>query len=320
MSDDHLMNYIEDNSADKFNNEQESKNIQNIGPNKKIKVDTIEMNSKWVNVELSELPYSKFYKDGAKLFIRSVMTRELQSFAVIDENNPYDVQVKLNELLKACTKIEYPDGTVGDYKDIMDGDRNTVIILLSKISAKKLKKLQVEKSCSCSMDEKQEIEFIPRNYVYLEENEKIAPFFDENEKVYKFPITINNNDLTVKLAPPTIGMSESMNLYIIYKGAKYNGKEIPTMSFIQCLPYLKCGEGVNEMGIEALEQEEYNFEKLTEDYFAFIYDAIQHIKFGIEKVRISCKNCGKELAVPYTFPDGPKSLFIVPNSFEQFIR
>jgi hypothetical protein len=73
------------------------------------------------------------------------------------------------------------------------------------------------------------------------------------------------------------------------------------------------------MSIEQLEQEEFNFSKMNEELFMFIYDAIDKMDFGIDEVKDNCKKCGKENKTPFSFPGGAKNLFIIPNAFKQFI-
>jgi hypothetical protein len=313
-TEDHLMNFMSGDTS------ETPTFIDQPEINKRVKVDKIEIDTDWVNIPIDELPYAQFYKEGARLSIRPVSTKELQAFAIIDEKNPYDVQLKLNEILQACTKLEYIDGSTANYKELMEGDRDTIIILISKLSAKSLKKLEQQKACNCSPDNKQSIEYIPANYVYKKPEDEIEKYFNIQEKVYIFPVTIDNVDYDIKLAPPTIGLAESMNTYVLYKSAKSQGKIKPNISFMQCVPYMKAGEHVKEMTIKQLEQEEYNFGQLHPDYFTFIYDTILLLSFGVEKVQIKCSNCRKELSVPFTFPNGPKSLFIVSNTFKRFIR
>ena len=71
---------------------------------------------------------------------------------------------------------------------------------------------------------------------------------------------------------------------------------------------------------EVLEQEEFQFSKINEQLFEFIYDTIDLMDFGVSKVKKECTKCRKELATPFTFPNGARALFIVPNAFKQYIR
>lgn len=311
---DHLMDFLKEN--ENAQPEQISNSVQQFGDNSRQKVDAINTSETWLNIPLKDLPYGKFYPIGTHISIKPVTTKEIEAFAIVNDKNPYDVQLKLNEILTTCTKIVYLDGRVGNYKDIQNGDRDTLAIIIAKASAKNGRKIEKAVVCSCNKEE-QMIEMIPANYVYKEESLDIADYFNENTRRYEFPL--ENGD-TVYLAPPSIGLTEDINNYIFYQTTKSQGKVTPNITFMQTIPYIKAGKGVKTLTIEELEQEEYNFSKMNEELFMFIYDAIDLMSFGIETVKTNCVKCGTELATHFTFPGGARALYVVPNAFKQFIR
>lgn len=318
---DHLMNFITNSENTSNPNNIQSSNTETFGPNTRQKVDKIELNDQWQNIPLTDLPYGKFYKIGTHIFVRPTTTKEIQAFAVVNEENPYDVQLKLNEILASCVKFVYPDGTIGTYRDIQDGDRDTLVIIISKISMKHGRKNEKPVTCDCKLNtEEQMVEMIPANFVYKEEHEDVAPFFDDIDRIYLFPLTINGGDLDFKLAPPTIGLTEDINNYIFYKTTKSQGKVLPNITFMQSIGYIMAGKGIKSLTIEQLEQEEYNFTKLNDELFEFIYNTIDLLSFGVKHVKTNCNKCGKEVKNPFSFPNGPRALFLVPNAFKQFIR
>jgi len=314
---DHLKNFLEE-SEKKSNNAQQS-NIEYYGPNSKQKVDKIEADSDYMEIPLKDLPEGKFYKTGTHIFIRPAKTKEIESFAIVNEKNPYDVQLKLNEILSACIKIQFADGSYGTYRDVQNGDRDTLAILISRASAKKGRILQKSAYCNCSAGDKEEIliELLPVNYIYKDEHPDLKPFFNEETKVYEFEMY---NDIKIQMAPPTIGLTEDVNNYIFYQTTKSGGKTVPNVTFMQTIPYLKAGKGVKNITIEQLEQEEYNFGKMNDEMFMVIYDAIDLISFGVEKIKGKCPKCSQEVYAPFGFPNGPRALFLVPNAFKQFVR
>lgn len=315
---DHLMDFVKNTETPA---ELENKNIQHFGSNTREKVTKIELNNEWQEISLKDLPYGKFYPIGTHLYVRPATTKEIQGFAVINEKNPHDVQLKLNEVLSSCTKLVYLDGSEGNYKSIQDGDRDTISIIISKVTAKAGKKLEKTVSCDCTPGGHEEkIELVPANYKYIQENEDIAQFFDHEKRVYVFPISIDGTDIDVSLAPPTIGLTEDINNYIFYKVTKSEGKILPNITFMQTIPYMKAGLGVKNLSIEELENEEFKFTKISSELFEFIYDTIELINFGVEKLTKQCSKCGKELTSTFTFPSGARALFIVPNAFKQYIR
>lgn len=314
---DHLMSFIE--SSETGQNKQIEDNIEHFGPNSRQKVSHISSaDETWLNVPLNDLPYGKFYLTGTHISIKPVTTKIIEAFAVVNDKNPYDVQLKLNEVLASCVKIVFNDGTTGTYKDIQNGDRDTLAIIIAKASAKNGRKLEKIVTCDCDADKtEQSIELIPANYVYKKEPEEIKEFFNPDTRRYDFEL---QNGTIISLAPPTIGLTEDINNYIFYKTTKSEGKITPNITFMQTIPYIKAGNGIKSISIEQLEQEEYNFSKMNEELFMFIYDAIDLMAFGIDTVKKECTKCRKELKTSFSFPNGARSLFIIPNAFKQLIR
>lgn len=318
---DHLKDFLNDdeNNNDKKSNNEENKNIEYHGPNLRQKVEKIDADSDWLDIPLKDLPYGKFYKLGTHIFIRPAKTKEIESFAIVNEKNPYDVILKLNEILSACVKIQFQDGSLGTYRDIQNGDRDTLAIIISRASAKKGRILQKTAYCSCVGSNKEEIliDLLPANYVYKEEDDILKKYFNDDTRTYQFTMY---NDIKMELAPPTIGLTEDVNNYIFYQTTKSGGKTIPNITFMQALPYIKSGKGVKSLSIETLEQEEYNFTKMNDEMFMVIDDAINLMSFGIEKLKGNCPKCSQEVYANFGFPNGPRALFIIPNAFKQFVR
>jgi len=315
-TEDHLKNFIDE--TEKKNTPVQD-NIEYFGQNTKQKVDRIEADSDWIEIPLKELPYGKFYKIGTHIFIRPAKTKEIESFAIVNEKNPYDVQLKLNEMLSACTKIQFIDGTTGTYRDLQNGDRDTIAIVISRASAKKGRILQKPAYCENQTCNKEEIkiDLIPANYIYKEEHEDLKPYFNEDTRVYEFEMY---NDIKMAIAPPTIGLTEDINNYIFYQTSKSAGKIVPNITFMQTIGYIKAGKGIKSMSIEQLEQEEYNFTKMNDEMFMVYYDAVDLISFGIEKIKGHCPKCSQEVQANFGFPNGPRALFIVKSAFKQFVR
>jgi hypothetical protein len=310
-----LMQFIKETETTQQHNIAIDPDMQAFGPNIRKKVDKIEGISEWIELPLSSLPYSKFYKDNTHIMIRPLATKEIQNFSTVNENNPYDVQLKLNEVFKTCVKFIHPNGELGNYRDIISGDRQTVAIALATITAKNGRKIQL--SAKTKNNEEVKIDMVPSNFVYMEEPEIIKPFFNETEKVYVFK-GHEDPDMIIRLAPPTIGLEEDMNNYVIYQSAKSNGQDLPPLSFITNVPYIKAGNGIYDLPLDKMDQELYNFQKMNDEYFQIIDDAIDYFKFGIEKVRTKLPT-GEVVETSFRYPVGARSLFIIPNAFKQFI-
>lgn len=308
--------------------EQEIENVDNIeviGNNVRKKVEHIEstLDSQFQNIDITILPYHKFYPIGTKISIRSAKTKEIEAFSVVNEENQYDVHTKINEMLKECVMIKYIDGSYGSYKDLQFGDRDILIILISRLTSKSGRKIAKVMKCSCGQENT--IDFIPANFTYKEETEKIKKYFDTDHRYFNFKL---KSGISVKMKPPTIGLTESLNSYIIYNTLKSQQENtdnkityIPNISFMDIVTYLKSGSGVDELEIKEWEQEEFEFERINEDLFMFCSDAVKLMTYGIKDVKMKCtsQTCKKEVSTPFHYPDGIRSLFIIPNAFDEFI-
>lgn len=313
---DELLQFIDNTESN--SKPQEITNIEYIGANTRQRVDKIETISEWINIELKDLPHGKFYKPGTQIFIKTLSTKEIQNFSVVNEKNQYDVQLKLNEVLSVCTRITFADGSVGSYRDIMDGDRDTLVIIIAKATSKNGRKIKKDITCSCG--HVQELEYIPANYVYKKEQEDLVPFFDATTRKYKFPINLNGTDVDVILAPPTIGQVEDMNNHVFIVATQSEGKQIPNIQFVKCFPYMQAGQNMPYKTEEQIVQEEFNFEKMDSDLFGFISECVDMIDLGVDSVKTNCENCTTELSTTFGFPSGVRSLFVIPNAFNKLIR
>lgn len=288
--------------------------IQYFGQNVRKKVDTIEVDN-WINIPLKTLPYNKFYQINTQIYIKPLTTKEKQAFAVVDENNPLDVSNKLNQVFKTCVKVLLPDGSRGSYRDIMDGDKQTLALALAKLSAKNGRKF--EHKVKNSNGEEVAIEMIPANYVYPKEHEDIKEFFNEETRVYEFKNPSNND--VIKLAPPTIGLTEDLHVYLYKKSIESKGQDIPSVSFIQNILYMQSGKGVRNITTEQFQQIEFEFEKINGDRFEVIVDVVEnYLDFGIKKIKTQ-SSTGEMVEADFRYPGGARNLFIVPNAFKKFI-
>lgn len=315
---DHLKAFIQNNEMKEDQEIQQiDSNIisqQNFGPNTRTKVQEIKANSNYISIELHELPFGKFYSPATRIQVRALETVEIESFAIINEKNAYDVKLKLNEVLRACVNIEI-DGKLGSSRDLMDGDRDTISIVLSRMSKKHGNKLE-KKVLEQSTGKEVSIELIPANYVFKEEDPKLTKWWNPIERVYHFKL---KNGAEVKLAPPTLGLASDIDNYILAKALKSGGKDPVNVTFMECIPYMLAGKGIKSITTEKLEQEEYNFGKLNQDLFQFIFDAVSLIKFGVEEIRTISPYSGQEVRTSFSFPSGARDLFIIRNAFDEFI-
>ena len=198
------LNYLEKNFMS-----NEDNNLESIK-----KVDLSYLNSapsnEYYTIPLEVLPCGLFYKIGTKISIRAAKVQEVQAYSVVDDNNYLDITEKMNQILSSCIKYVYANGAQGSYKDVRDGDRLFLIFMIRELTFPGGKNLSKDVTCdNCGHEFKMELratssDKVQKSFVNYEMPEKIAKFFDPQERVFVFKI----DGVDYKLAPPTIGIQE----------------------------------------------------------------------------------------------------------------
>ena len=112
-----------------------------------------------------------------------------------------------------------------------------------------------------------------------------------------------------------IGIQKSFTEYIT---EEVNQKKDPNLSFLKIMPFL-LGER-NNIDKKEIKELLKTFQDLSVDSFQFLNSAINHMKFGIEKLRKICSACGKEVHTDMTFPNGASGIFVIHDAFERYLE
>jgi hypothetical protein len=267
---------------------------------------------------ISDLPLGEFYFEQTKIHFRGCTVREIQNFSTYDTNNPFDFKNKLNDIIESCVVFEKPDGTYASYVELYDGDRVWLIMLIREKTFPKGKVLSttVTYEDKNKIKRNHKIELVRANYE-LWRDESIMEYFNTDKKVIEIPTTLNNNE-TFFIAPPTIGLRNCFDQYMkirVDKGLVDKEKDAP---FFKIAPYLK--PRISYMSYEEIESfEEWFKTDLNSDSYSFLYDLVNnHLKIGLRGLK---KNMGSTTLRTYkVYPDNLKSLFLLPNAFELFIK
>ena len=273
----------------------------------------------YTDVMLEELPLGKFYHPNTRIQIRAVKVGEIQHFSTIDNDSFYDIKEKLNDLLESCVMFIHPNGAIGSYKDLFDGDRLYMIYYLRGMTFIKGKILTVNAECECKNEEGKntelEIELIRENIEKWKEDEEVWQYYNPHTSTFSFDVTFQ--DTPYQMAPPTIGIQQSFLKWA--KDRKY--KELPiNEQFLRLMPFILChiSSATNEEINDMLDWFENH---ISEDEFFFLNDAINnYFKIGIKGLVKHCTACGLEVHTTKVFPRRASDLFIIPNGFRQYQR
>ena len=272
-------------------------------------------NLDYLNVDLSALPLGMFYRSGLSIKIRAAKVSEVQAYSVVDDQNLVDVTEKMNQMLSACVRVDLANGKRGSYKDIKDGDRLQLIFMVRELTFQSGNSLAKDITCEfCNHEFKIPFRATanatnPKTFTEYDFPEKLKKFFNKIERVFEF----NIDGVIFKLAPPTIGIQET-----IYEHIKevVKNKKKPNVSYLKIIPFMLYDRiTITKKGIIAKEDE---FRIFDMDTFQILNHAVDKMVFGLKGLKMKCPECGQEVHTDMTFPNGASSLFVVSNPFNYF--
>lgn len=269
--------------------------------------------SRYEEVVLTELPLSRFYKKGTRIFFRECSVKEIQRYSTLDERSVFDFKDKLNDIIEECTFFENPDGSLGSYEQILEGDRTWMIYLIREKTFPKGKVLSVKVNYKDKEETKSVNIELKRSNIEVWKDEDIMEYYDKKTNSFIFETTLRDDAFVMK--PPTIGLKKCFDHYLKIK--KENEEEINS-TFFKIAPFLK--PNVNYMTWEEFEDYETWFmDKLSPDEYSFLFDIIDnHLKIGIRGLK---KNMGTSvIRSRKMYPNKLTTLFLLPNAFRLFLK
>jgi len=304
---DYLRMHLEGLESGKQNTEQ-PKSQQ---PTVNVQVDNTRASDlQYFAFDVKEFPCGIFYPAGTTIQVRPAQVKEIQAYSMVDDNNFYDIVEKMNDMLSACVRIKYLDGTIGSYLDIRDPDRYYLIFLIRELTFQKGSSLTTNATCTCNGEVK--IELKRENFKSFDIPEKIKKYFNPQNMSFQFSV---KNGKIFNLAPPTIGLQKSFTEYIIKENSE---KRKPNLSFLKIIPFLLYDR--TNITIDGIKAKLTEYEKMDDMSFQFLNSTVEKMTFGIEKLYKNCETCGLEVHTDMIFPNGPSAVFVVHDAFEQFIE
>ena len=263
----------------------------------------------YIEFDLNQLPSGgKFYRDDFQIHIRAARVGEIRNFSTMDENHLKDVDDKLNDILLMCTKLTFGK-SVGSYKDILEEDRIYIILSIRELTFKEgeAKLMLNAKKHEChSHESRSKVELRTTNLDFQQEDDLVAKYYDNENKRYTIH-TKNYGDIIMK--PPTIGVMRAITTYI-RKKEEENSKW--DKSSVQILPYtIDEWRGLTDKDIFRFSTD---YQGWDANRFSVTFRLAEKMKVGVKpELKQTCLGCGTEVTAPLEFPDGIKSLFVVPD-------
>lgn len=262
----------------------------------------------YVNIPLDLLPSGgRFYPEGTRILIRAARVGEIREFSIINEEDPKDIRDKMTYIVSQCVKVYYGN-SLGHYKDILEDDR---IVLVLKI--RELTFVDGQSSIMIPVPEdacqtpgchpQSEVYFDSSKLEFMTPSEKIDKYYDPVERCFNVQ---TKRFGTIKLYPPTIGVTSVIADWI--RDQQINNRKIDA-ALVDILPYtIKDWRGftVNQVFSKITELAGWSAEK-----FSLVLRLKDEINIGIKfEITETCAQCGGELRIPVTFPEGFRSLFV----------
>ena len=295
----------------------DSKTTKSPIPKEKPKTIESEVpNLEYTAISLDILPAARYYKTGTKISIRAAKVSEIQAYSMVDDNNYVDITEKMNELLSRCVLFTNPDGTKGSYRNIKDSDRVFLIFMIRELTFQGGNTLTKEVTCP-SCDHVFNIPFrstpsntVPTTFELYEPSEEIEDFWDKSSKTYQ----LIDNDVSWKLAPPTIGIQE--DFYEEIKRLIGDNKK-PDIAFMKIMPYLLYEkESISEKELKSKLKE---FKEMDDmELFQALNEIVDKMTMGIKGLKMKCPECGQEVHTELSFPGGASTLFKIPDILSRF--
>ena len=292
----------------------EENTVTNLGKvelNKTIddpELERIKSSMDYINIPLETLPSGgRFYPEGTRISIRAARVGEIREFSIINEEDPKDIRDKMTYIVSQCTRVYYGN-SLGHYKDLLEDDRIVLVLKIRELTftdGKSSIKIPVpEGACKTPGCHPQEtVDFDSSKLEFLKPNEKIEKYYDPVERCYNIQ---TKRFGTIRLYPPTIGVTNVIADWI--RDQQRENRKID-VALADILPYvIKDWRTFTEKQV---------FAKLTElagwstEKFSLVLRLKDEISVGIEfEIKDTCAQCGGELVIPVTFPEGFRSLFV----------
>ena len=263
----------------------------------------------YFNMDIRELPCGQFYPTGTLFMVRPAQVREIQSYAMVDDNNFYDIVEKMNDMLQACVRIKFPDGKIGSYLEIKDQDRLFLIFLIRELTFQQGNALAVTVKCGCGQELK--VELVRNNFHFHEMDEKLEKYFNLATRTFQFK-TVNGKFF--ELCPPNIGLQKAFTDYIVRENQE---KRTPNLAFLKIIPFLMPGR--SSITIDGVKSKVKEFEEMDDISLQFLNAAVGKMTIGISELKTNCE-CGEEVRTDMQFPNGASGIFVVPDAFDAYIK
>ena len=262
-------------------------------------------------LDFEEIPSKGlFYPSDLEVHIRAAGVEEIKHFSTLQEDDLYDVEDKMNHIMKMCTRFKSKMKPNFQWKDVLVEDRFAFILAIKELTfAYPENKLTLEATCP-ECQQKTNIELKRENLQFNQLDEQLAGYHSEEERA----LMIRTRSYgIIKMLPPNLGVQKVVTDYIRDKARK---GEYYDKGFINIFPYIQHEwRGLDNKGIFRKESDFKMDMTNKPKLYQLYYNLAERLNVGIKSdLKAKCNNCGEaEVTTPISFPDGLKALFIISD-------
>jgi len=262
----------------------------------------------WKPMPVENLPsQGRFYPDDVLLEIRAAEVSEIRHFSTLDENDPLDMDDKLNMIIDKCMRIRW-NGKQMTWKDLKEEDRFYLIFAIRELTFQKGEnKLMLPIQCgiSCAGDGsfKDKIEIKKEIFDYYTIEDKLMRFYDKEEKCF----VINSPKVgVIRLYVPSLGVTSFIKSYM---RRKIKENQPFDKAFLKISPFMfNDWHTLTDKVYDAAVYDSLTWSPLK---LSAVIRAAEMIRFGVKtEITTTCNQCGQEIRTEMTFPGGIRSLFL----------
>lgn len=317
--------FDEPQKSEDLTEEETKETINSLGKSEEWKnQNTRQEESSAVGVDIGWKPFpaenlpsrGMFYPDGTTFSIKAASVAEIRHFSTIDENDPLDLDDKLNMVVDKCLQVKFPDKHA-NWKDLKEEDRFCLIFAIRDLTFKNGEnKLSINLKCgqTCLGDGSfsEKIEMSNDNFEYYQIDPKLMRYYSQQEKCFVIP---SKEIGVIKLYIPSLGVTTFIKNYLREKQRK---GEFFDRTFAKVASF-SFGDWrmLNDAQYKKAEQDSFgwNAKKLSA-----MLKLVELIRFGVKtRITRTCNKCGAEVSAPLSFPGGVKSLFLYGDPLDDIL-
>lgn len=151
-----------------------------------IQEDAINRGTTLAPIRMEDLPSKGlFYPKGTEIWIQPVRLKDIKRWTSMDETDPQDVNLKMQNILESCCKVSYGANSMvsGNWKDLIDIDRLYLIVAIHDYSFQ-----QGKNDIMVKIDEKNDVAIRKENINYIKFSDKLMKFYDDQKRCFRFPV------------------------------------------------------------------------------------------------------------------------------------